>query len=87
MKFVPFRRDNRTSSGLLVDGDRVLDLGEVPGRNAKTALDVVLAGEDGVAAARDAARRANAVGQSAKGNTRSSTGRNSPAASTRTTSR
>src|SRR5690348_7385159 len=60
MKFVTFRRDNRTSAGLLVDGDRVLDLAEVPGLNAKTALDVVLAGEDGVEAARNAAKRANA---------------------------
>jgi 2-keto-4-pentenoate hydratase/2-oxohepta-3-ene-1,7-dioic acid hydratase in catechol pathway len=60
MKFVTFRHGNRTAAGLLIDGDRVLDLSEVPGLKAQTALDVVLAGEAGVAAAREAAKRANA---------------------------
>jgi 2-keto-4-pentenoate hydratase/2-oxohepta-3-ene-1,7-dioic acid hydratase in catechol pathway len=60
MKFVTFRRDNHVSAGLLIEGERVLDLGEAPGLKAKTALDVVLAGETGVAAAREAAKRANA---------------------------
>lgn len=60
MKFVTFRRGDRTSAGLLLDGDRVLDLSEVPGLKAQSALDVVLAGEAGVAAAREAAKRANA---------------------------
>ena len=46
MKFVTFRRGDRVSAGLLLDGDRVLDLAEVPGLKAKTALDVVLAGAE-----------------------------------------
>jgi len=62
MKFVTFRQGNRTAAGLLIDGDRVLDLSEgVPGlAGAKSALDVVLAGEAGLAAAREAGKRANA---------------------------
>src|SRR5205823_11739725 len=59
MKFVTFRRGSQVTAGLLIDGDRVVDLGEVQGLKAKTALDVVLAGEAGVAAAREAAKHAN----------------------------
>jgi len=60
MKFVTFRRGTRTSAGLLLDGSRVLDLGQgIPGLdNAATALDVVLAGEAGLKAVRAAAERA-----------------------------
>src|ERR1051326_3445570 len=60
MRFVTFRRGSQVSAGLLIDGDRVVDLGEVQGLEAKTALDVVLAGEAGVAAARETAKHANA---------------------------
>ncbi|HXA71049.1 MAG TPA: fumarylacetoacetate hydrolase family protein [Stellaceae bacterium] len=60
MRFVTFRRGDRVSAGLLTDGDRVIDLGEAPGLNAKSALDVVLAGDTGIFAAREAAKRANA---------------------------
>src|SRR5437764_9130202 len=59
MKFVTFRRGTQVAAGLLSDGGRVVDLGEVQGLKAKTALDVVLAGEAGVAAAREAAKHAN----------------------------
>ncbi|HYC14186.1 MAG TPA: fumarylacetoacetate hydrolase family protein [Stellaceae bacterium] len=61
MKFVTFRQGNRTAAGLLIDGDRVLDLSEgVSGlAGAKSALEVVLAGEVGLAAAREAGKRAN----------------------------
>jgi len=61
MKFVTFRQGNRTAAGLLIDGDRVLDLSEgVSGlAGAKSALEVVLAGEAGLAAAREAGKRAN----------------------------
>jgi len=59
MKFVTFRRGARTSAGLLLDGDRVLDLGQgVPGLdNATSVLDLVLAGEAGLQAVRTAAER------------------------------
>jgi 2-keto-4-pentenoate hydratase/2-oxohepta-3-ene-1,7-dioic acid hydratase in catechol pathway len=60
MKFVTFRRGNTVSAGLVIDGDRVVDLADVPGLKAKTALDVVLAGDAGVAAAREAAKHAGA---------------------------
>jgi len=69
MKFVTFRRGTRPSAGLLLDGDRVLDLGQgIPGLdNAATALDVVLAGEAGLKAARAAAERAGGSGTLALG--------------------
>ena len=62
MKFVTFRQGNRTGAGLLIDGERVLDLSEgVSGlAGAKSVLEVVLAGEAGLAAAREAGKRANA---------------------------
>jgi 2-keto-4-pentenoate hydratase/2-oxohepta-3-ene-1,7-dioic acid hydratase in catechol pathway len=63
MKFVTFRRGNRTSAGLLLDGGRVLDLSQgIPGLdNATTVLDVVLAGEAGLKAVRAAAERPDAA--------------------------
>jgi len=69
MKFVTFRRGTRTSAGLLLDGGRVLDLGQgIPGLdNAATALDVVLAGEAGLKAVRAAAERGGAAGTLALG--------------------
>jgi len=62
MKFVTFRQGNRTAAGLVIEGERVLDLSEgVPGlAGAKSALEVVLAGEAGLAAVREAGKRANA---------------------------
>ena len=62
MKLVTFRQGNRTAAGLVIDGDRVLDLSEgVPGlAGAKSVLEVVLAGEAVLAAVPEAGKRANA---------------------------
>jgi len=62
MRLVTFRQQNRTAPGLLIDGERVLDLSRsLPGKGVITSLlELVRAGGDGEAAIREAAKDAGA---------------------------
>jgi len=62
MRLVTFRQQNRTAPGLLIDGERVLDLSRsLPGKGVLTSLlELVRAGADGEAAIREAAKGAGA---------------------------
>ena len=57
MRLATFRHQARTAPGLLLEGGRVLDLaGCLPGKTLASVLDLVLAGEAGLAAVRKAAK-------------------------------